>query len=234
MSFFSWFRVTFDGAPVGHLLAVAPGARGSPLFSETMSKNTEPAVLIATDHIDGCDAALYERLATLLADTDTLAAVAAVLTGQFDTSLRQLDWLVTNFAKRVALRITSIDGRSVYVHDEYKACLAVYRRRSFDPFCRSARRRSDGTYADYGATLHIDAETSARSTLAQLNFLCWAHINGVLRYASRARATIESDMLRTTRASKANRHVGIGKRSRLTTAPVGGCQVYRGIRRVRL
>lgn len=178
--------------------------------------------------------ALYERLCHVLADGETLATVALVISGQFNVSLRQLDWLVTNYAKRVALRVTSIDGRSIYVHDEYKACLGVFRRRNFDPFCRAARKRSDGSRADYAVTLHVDTKTSMRTTLAQLNFLCWAHTTGVLRYASRARETIESDMLRTTRASKASRRSGFGKRTRLTTAPVGRCQAYKGIRRVRL
>lgn len=184
--------------------------------------------------LDGGDIALYERLCHVLTDTETLETVASVISGHFDVSLRQLDWLVTNYAKRVALRVTSIDGRSIYVHDEYKACLGVYRRRSFDPFCRAVRKRPDGSRVDYAVSLRVDSKTSRRTTLAQLNFLCWAHANGVLRYASRARETIECDMLRTTRASKANRQSGIGKRTRLTTAPVGRCQAYRGIRRVRL
>lgn len=189
---------------------------------------------IVAPQVDGTDVALYDRLSHMLTDTDTLESVSSVIAGNFNVSLRQLDWLVTNYAKRVALRVMSIRGHSIYVHDEYKACLAVYRRRSFDPFCRAVRKRPDGSHADYAVTLYIDPKTTLRTTLAQLNFLCWAHVNGVLRYASRARETIESDMLQTTRASKVNRQGGVGKRTRLTMAPVGRCQAYRGIRRVRL
>lgn len=189
---------------------------------------------ITAQRLDSTDVALYNRLSQVLTDTDTLASVASVIEGQFNVSLRQLDWLVTNYAKRNALRVVSISGRSIYVHDEYKACLAVYRRRCFDPFCRAVRKRPDGGHVDYAVTLHTDAKTPLRTTLAQLNFLCWAHANGVLRYASRARETIESDMLRTTRASKLNRQGGVGRRTRLTMAPTGRCQAYRGIRRVRL
>ena len=180
------------------------------------------------------DAALCRRLRLQLGDPATLAAVAAVLTGRFEASLRQLDWLVTNYAKRVALRVTALSGRTIYVHDEYKSCLGVYRRRSFDPFCRTVRKRADGTLLDHAVTLNAGAKARVRTTLAQLNFLCWAHSNGILRYASRAHGTIEDDMLQTTRASRADRAHGRAKRARLSTAPVGRCQAYRGIRLVRL
>jgi hypothetical protein len=102
-------------------------------------------------------------------------------------SLRLLDWLVTNYSKRLNITYT-IERNGVAsafnVFIEYKAILRAYSKRNCDPFCRRERIRitnSDGQQQD--------------TTVAQLCFMRWAMQHGVLEYASRHKAAIEQDML---------------------------------------
>src|SRR5436190_16490400 len=94
-------------------------------------------------------------------------------------SLRALDWLVTNFAKKN--NIVLADEKSLVpplnVYADYRSMLSFWKRKNFDPFRRHQRIyfiwRPDDKQEP------IVEET----TLGQLNFLHWAEINGIIRYA---------------------------------------------------
>lgn len=101
-------------------------------------------------------------------------------------SLRLLDWLVTNYAKKrnVVYAITRKDVPHAFnVWVEYRSQLKAYSKQYFDIFCR--RERCD--------ILNYYGETQ-KTTIAQMNFCKWAITNGVIDYAMRYKDIIEKDM----------------------------------------
>jgi hypothetical protein len=133
-------------------------------------------------------------------------------------SLRILDWLVTNYAKKhnIVYLVPDADGASKTFNMflEYKSQLKAYSKRFFDPFCR--RERLDFTDAD-GRTFN--------TTVGQLNFFRWALQHGVVDYGTRNNRHIEDDMLQSIR-----HRLGAGggvaakpKRRELSKAAIKGC-----------
>lgn len=137
-------------------------------------------------------------------------------------SLRVLDWLVTNYAKKhnIVYVVTNPDGEHTTFNMflEYKSQLKAYSKRFFDPFCRRQRLEFQ---CDRGRTLH--------TTVGQLNFFRWALQHGVVDYGATHNAAIEDDMLRSIRhrSSKAATATTGGakpKRRELSKAAIkGGC-----------
>ena len=104
------------------------------------------------------------------------------LEGTRRVSLRVLDWLVTNYAKKNnVVYSTRVDGCSVAFNMflEYKCQLKAYSKKHFDMFCRRERIEFRGV----------------RTTVGQLNFFKWAITSGVLEYSRAHHDTIEQDML---------------------------------------
>ena len=135
-------------------------------------------------------------------------------------SLRTLDWLVTNHSKKLNLVCTCEKGAVFNIFQGYKLCLGYYRRRNFDPF----RRRNRIQIRIEGSTLP--------TTVGQLNFLHWAHTNGVLQYAQTHADEIEKDMNASTSAHKQDRKRKMErglphKRHELSKAPSSKCSVYK-------
>lgn len=101
-------------------------------------------------------------------------------------SLRLLDWLVTNYAKKrnIVYRINRNGVPHAFnIWTEYRSQLKAYSKQYFDCFCR--RERCD--------IVNYHKETQ-RTTIAQMNFCKWAITNGVIDYALRYKDTIEADM----------------------------------------
>lgn len=130
-------------------------------------------------------------------------------------SLRILDWLVTNYAKKhnIVYLIPGEDGLPVTFNMflEYKSQLKAYSKRFFDPFCR--RERLEFTDADGNAFY---------STVGQLNFFRWALLHGVVDYGTRHNAAIEDDMLQSIRHRTAA-PAAKPKRRELSKAAIKGC-----------
>jgi hypothetical protein len=134
-------------------------------------------------------------------------------------SLRALDWLVTNYAKKNNIVCTTRRGDLFNIFHGYKVALAHWRRRNFDPF----RRRQRIAVCVNG----VQHET----TVGQLNFLHWAHLNGVLQYAQDNAEHIEHDMNQASHAHKVERkqlrEAGhVHRRRELSSAPCTKCHVY--------
>lgn len=132
-------------------------------------------------------------------------------------SLRVLDWLVTNYAKKrnivyqVVLKTRGDDTvakRKVAFNMflEYKSQLKAYSKRYFDPFSRRERVWFKGVH----------------TTCGQLNFFKWAMQYGVLDYARKHHDAIEHDMLESIqhRHSKSS-----SKRRELSKAAIKTCTV---------
>lgn len=147
-----------------------------------------------------------------------------IITQKDELSLRLLDWLVTNYAKKhnVVYEYEPRPGERllINVYFEYKAWLRNYRRKNFDPF----RRRERITFETMGRT--------EETTVGQLNFVYWAHTYGVLAFTRSHLRTIERDMNRSLsevkRQKEADRRQGKKrKRQELSQLPSTHCMVYR-------
>tara|TARA_B110000914_G_scaffold42525_1_gene35844 strand:+ start:4904 stop:5302 length:399 start_codon:yes stop_codon:yes gene_type:complete len=87
-------------------------------------------------------------------------------------SLRNLEWFITNYAKKNNISYTTKDGKYFTVHCAYKSSLDGYSKKLFDPFCRSEKF----PYTVPGTSHEI------QTTLAQLNFIKWCIKNNIIDY----------------------------------------------------
>lgn len=108
-------------------------------------------------------------------------------------SLRVLDWLTVNYAKKHKLATHLPNGQVFNVYHGYRVALQHFRRRLFDPFRRRLRLTVEHPNGDLV------------STPGQLQFLAWAHVHGVLKYAREHAEAIEADMNAATTRSKRTR-----------------------------
>ena len=105
-----------------------------------------------------------------------------IIMGESKISIRVLDWFVTNYSKTKKVYY-KIDKDIFNVWINYKDQLDGYRKKMFDPFCRSKR-----IPFYYNETQYII------TTVAQLNFFKWAIINKVLDYVDDNFKDIYKDM----------------------------------------
>jgi len=54
-------------------------------------------------------------------------------------SLRNIEWFITNYAKKHQTSYTTTNGRLFTVHCAYKSSLDGYSKKLFDPFARSEK-----------------------------------------------------------------------------------------------
>jgi hypothetical protein len=87
-------------------------------------------------------------------------------------SLRNLEWFITNYSKKMNLMYKTTDGKIFSVHCAYKSTLDGYSKKLFDPFCRSDKI----SYKIPGTDDEIN------TTVAQLNFIKWCIKNGIIKY----------------------------------------------------
>jgi hypothetical protein len=160
--------------------------------------------------VESRDEVLLRSLRKYYADPAALRTLTNVLRNKTKVSLRTLDWLVTNYAKKNNIVYTH-NGKTVNVFLEYKGCLKAFSKRSFDPF----QRRDRIEIADAnGAPM--------QSTTGQLNFFRFAISKGVVTYAIENAAAIEADMLQAIK-HRAVKHTGPKtKRKELSKAAVKG------------
>ena len=135
---------------------------------------------------------LLESLRKFYADKDHLQVLTEVLRNESRISLRILDWLVTNFAKKrnVTYLVPGPDGvmASFNMFLQYKSQLKAYSKKHFDPFCRRER------------LCFVDARGCPfETTVGQLNFFRWALVNGVIEYGIQYNQDIEEDMMQSIR-----------------------------------
>lgn len=154
--------------------------------------------------------ALLRSLNRYYADPDKRRRLAAVVGRKSVVSLRIIDWLTTNFAKKHNVVYHLGNNRPFNIFLEYKACLRSFSKRFFDPFARRER-------------LDFDDGNGGRisTTLAQQNFFRWAIDNGVIDYAVQHVAEIEGDMVAAIQHRYEEDHGS--KRKELSKAAVRSC-----------
>lgn len=120
------------------------------------------------------------RLESLMAfyTEDIIGSVLVpVTTGEVDASLRLLDWFVINYSRRRKLHI---DQTNIY--QSYRNWRRFWRQDLFD-ICRRGTR----IYFMHGGEMHT-------TTIAQLNYMYWAHQHGVRAYVDAHKQEIAHDM----------------------------------------
>jgi hypothetical protein len=97
-------------------------------------------------------------------------------------SLRNIEWFITNYAKKNNIQYTTNDGKSFVVHCRYKSTLDGYSKKLFDPFCRTEKIKYDIP----------GGESSIHTTVAQLNFIRWCIKHKVIEYIQTNKNTLFS------------------------------------------
>jgi hypothetical protein len=100
-------------------------------------------------------------------------------------SLRNLEWFITNYAKKNHTSYQTGDGKLFTVHCAYKSSLNGYSKQLFDPFCRSQKF----PYTIPGTSHEI------QTTLAQLNFIKWCIKNNIINYIAENKEKLFSKQL---------------------------------------
>ena len=139
---------------------------------------------------------MLHRLSAFYSNPVTLERVKNIITGESKISLRLIDWLVTNYAKKHNISYVTQSGRHVIVYLAYKAHLKAYSKKMFDPFCRWNRIK------------FMDMST----TVGQLSFFEWAIQDEVLDYLDTHFDDVQKDMdecsttIQTAEGSRKKRH----------------------------
>ena len=126
---------------------------------------------------------LMKKLLDFYRDENHLNKMLGIINGRSLTSLRIVDWFVTNYAKKYYTTYTLKDDNRFKVYPDYKLRLRAYSKRRFDPFCRWER-----------IMMPTGDNTGIQTTIGQLNFFKWAIENEVLDYIENNYQTIEKDM----------------------------------------
>ena len=112
-----------------------------------------------------------------------MTRMLSIINGESDTSLRIIDWFVTNYSKNNHVIYQLSNRRRFKVYNDYKLKLKSYSKRRFDPFCRWDR-----------ITIPYENGLNIQTTIGQLNFFKWAFDNDIVEYIEKNRSEIESDM----------------------------------------
>ena len=130
---------------------------------------------------------LLNNLIAFYKNDKYLNRMLSIITGDSKTSLRIVDWFVTNYAKKnyTLYPIKEKSGNIIRfkVYFDYKLKLKAYSKKRFDPFCRWDRISipyKNGTYIE--------------TTIGQLNFFKWAIEHEVIEYVEEHYDIIENDM----------------------------------------
>ncbi len=130
------------------------------------------------EEIQSKEQLVLHRLSAFYSNEKTLSRIRAIIAGESKLSLRLIDWLVTNYAKKHNVSYMTKTNRHVIVYLAYKAHLKAYSKKMFDPFCRWKRIQFLGM----------------NTTVGQLNFFEWAIQDEVLDYLETNYEDIQKDM----------------------------------------
>lgn len=143
---------------------------------------------------------VLHRLEAFYRESANVERVKNILTGNSRISLRLLDWLVTNYAKKHNISYLTKTGRHVIVYLAYKSHLKAYSKKMFDPFCRWTR---------------IDF-MGMSTTVGQLNFFEWAMQDEVLDYLDAHIDDVQKDMDECSITMRSEEGAGRRKRHELS------------------
>ena len=151
---------------------------------------------------------VLHRLERFYAIPANIDRVRGILSGDSRISLRLLDWLVTNYAKKKDVAYKK-DDRFVNVYLAYKSHLKAYSKKMFDPFCR------------WKKTVFCGMDT----TVGQLNFFEWAIQDGILDYLEVHYDDVHADMEGAS-ADAGEKPAGRRKRHELSRAATKSLRLH--------
>ena len=125
---------------------------------------------------------IISSLQKFYADRADTTEIIELLQGTSQTSLRLIDWFVTNYAKQNSTSYI-LNGQEFLVYMNYKSQLKAYSKKLFDPFCRRER-----------IMFQLPGHEPFLTTVGKLNFFRWAIEKGILDYIKMNYAKIEKDM----------------------------------------
>ena len=144
---------------------------------------------------------LMTNLMEFYKETSHLQKIISIINGESKTSLRIVDWFVTNYAKKfyTVYEIPLIrNGKTMSsrfkVYNDYKLKLKAYSKKRFDPFCRWER-----------ISIPYNENNYMETTIGQLNFFKWAIENKIIEYIHDHYKEIEEDMNNRNSISKRNK-----------------------------
>lgn len=173
-----------------------------------------------SDGVSQRQRSIVERISPFFTSENIKGILVPLVRQESGISLRALDWLVTNYAKKHNIVCKTESGALFNIYHGYKIALYHFKRRNFDPFRR--RNRIGVVIKDVKV---------CDTTVGQCNFLHWAYYQGVLSYAIENARDIETDMNSASAKHKAERKVqkanGVPhRRKELSRAPRSKCSVY--------
>ena len=128
---------------------------------------------------------LLTSINTFYTEEENRTKLVNILDKSNGISLRNLEWFITNYARKNHTTFTTRDGKLFTVHCAYKSSLDGYSKKLFDPFCRSEKF----AYLVPGTSHEI------HTTLAQLNFIKWCIKNNIIEYISTNKTSLFSKQL---------------------------------------
>lgn len=134
--------------------------------------------ILTMDTIRSKEEMVLQRLSVVYGNEQTLERVRNIVAGNSKISLRLLDWLVTNYAKKHNISYMTTTNRDVNIYLRYKANLRAYSKKMFDPFCRHKKIQYLGM----------------NTTVGQLNFFNWILEDEVLDYLEANYDAVQADM----------------------------------------
>lgn len=152
---------------------------------------------------------VLHRLERFYSNSSVLDRIRKILVGDSNLSLRLIDWLVTNYAKKHDVAYKTGD-RYVNIYLAYKSHLKAYSKKMFDPFCRWKHIKFQG----------LD------TTVGQLNFFEWAIQDGVLDFLETHYEDVHKDMESATASDSAEKPDGRKKRHELSRAATKSLRLH--------
>jgi hypothetical protein len=146
-----------DDASIRDDVSVTPETEGKPL------KDVQHSLMPA-------EQCLLEQIVHFFSNADNSRKLALLILAKEPVSLRTLDKFVMRFARRNRVYVNDMNGGQVDLYVAYKAALKGYHKHYFDPYARTPPVQ----YPLPEQGVHI------RTTLAQLNFVRWAILHGVI------------------------------------------------------
>jgi len=148
---------------------------------------------------------LLDNLMKFYKKNDNLEKILPIINGESMTSLRLIDWFVTNYAKKY-FTVYKKGGERFKVYIDYKLKLKAYSKKRFDPFCRWDR-----------INIPYKNETYIQTTIGQLNFFRWSLENDIIKYVEKNMDEIKLDQEKrnsTTKNNKINKKNKISRKRR--------------------
>jgi hypothetical protein len=126
---------------------------------------------------------LFESIKTFYNDEKNSRYLFDILEKRKGISLRNLEWFITDYSKKINLTYTTNEGKNFSVHCSYKSSLDGYSKKLFDPFCRTQK---------FEYEIPNSNGIKIQTTVAQLNFIKWCIQNNIIDYITKQKLVTQA------------------------------------------